>query len=167
MNTSCIYKQKLGPEIVEQFPCPLWLPTWEREQFLPRTKEPFPKWPKITSRDLCKSRGSKKGAGSLMAGEYPRLSFHKGLGLPWGLWLRLCLLTKETWVWSLVGEDPTGRGAIRSTHHNYWIWTPRAWALPQEKPLQWEDCALQLESSSCLIQLEESPCSSEDPAQPK
>ena len=37
----------------------------------------------------------------------------------------------------------------------------------QEKPLQREACALQLESSSCLPQLEKSLCSSDEPAQPK
>ena len=38
---------------------------------------------------------------------------------------------------------------------------------PQEKPLQWEACALQLESSLHLPQLEKSPHSNEYPAQPK
>ena len=42
----------------------------------------------------------------------------------------------------------------------------RAHALQQEKPLQWEACELQLESSPCSPQ-EKSPCSSKDPAQPK
>ena len=44
---------------------------------------------------------------------------------------------------------------------------PIAWSLQQEKPLQWEARARQLESSPCLQQLEKSVCSSEDPAQPK
>jgi len=25
-----------------------------------------------------------------------------------------------TWVWSLVWEDPTRRGAAEPVHHNYW-----------------------------------------------
>ena len=44
---------------------------------------------------------------------------------------------------------------------------PRACALQQGKPPQWEACALQLASSSHLPQLEKSPSSNEDPAQPK
>ena len=37
----------------------------------------------------------------------------------------------------------------------------------QEKPLQWEACALQLESIPCLPQLENSPCLNEDLSQTK
>ena len=44
---------------------------------------------------------------------------------------------------------------------------PRAHDLQQEKPLQWEACALHLESSPQSPQLEKSLCSNEDPAQPK
>ena len=35
-------------------------------------------------------------------------------------WLRICLPMQETRVWSLVWEDPTGCGVIKSVHHNYW-----------------------------------------------
>ena len=50
-------------------------------------------------------------------------------------------------------EDSTCFGVSKS-----WVTTteallPRAWA-PQEKPPQWEACALQLESSSCSLLLE-------------
>ena len=38
--------------------------------------------------------------------------------------------------------------------HNYWAREPRACDQQQEKPLQWEDHALQLESSSHSPQLE-------------
>ena len=44
---------------------------------------------------------------------------------------------------------------------------PRAHALQQEKPLQWEVYALQLESNPRRPQLEKSPGSNKDPAQPK
>ena len=44
---------------------------------------------------------------------------------------------------------------------------PRARALQQEKPLQREACALQLERSRCLLQLEKSLHSNEDPVRPK
>ena len=44
---------------------------------------------------------------------------------------------------------------------NYW--SPRA----LEKPLQWEACALHLESSPCSPELEKSLNSKEDPVQPK
>ena len=77
-------------------------------------------------------------------------------------WLRICLPMQETWVWALVPEDPTCRGATKPVRHNYWAcaleptchnywacalepmshnyWacTPRACAPQQEKPLQWE-----------------------------
>ena len=54
---------------------------------------------------------------------------------------------------------------------NYWahvpqLLKPRAQALQQEKPPQWEARAAQ-ESSPCSLQLEKSPCSNHDPAQPK
>lgn len=46
----------------------------------------------------------------------------------------------------------------RTRDHTYWATGPRACALQQENPLQWETCTLQLES----------PCSNRgDPAQPK
>ena len=44
---------------------------------------------------------------------------------------------------------------------------PRACALQQEKPPQWEAHAPQLESSLCLLQLEKNPHGNQDPAQPK
>ena len=64
-----------------------------------------------------------------------------------------------TRVWALVQEDPTCRRATKPVHHNYWAWAlepahkpqlpsphaatteacvPRAHALQQEKPPQWE-----------------------------
>ena len=46
-------------------------------------------------------------------------------------------------------------------------WSPRARALQQEKPLQWEACTPQLESSPRWLQLEKSPWGNEDPVQPK
>ena len=36
-------------------------------------------------------------------------------------------------VWSLVWEDPTCHGAVKSAHHNYWSPHSRAHALQQEK----------------------------------
>ena len=58
-----------------------------------------------------------------------------------------------TRVQALVQEDSTCRGATKPVRHNYWAWepqllspraitteacVPRAHALQQEKPLQWE-----------------------------
>ena len=65
--------------------------------------------------------------------------------------------------------------ALEPRSHNYWAHTlqilkpthPRACAPQQEKPLQWEDRAPQLESNPYLLQLEKSPNSNDDPAQPK
>ena len=60
-----------------------------------------------------------------------------------------------TWVQALVQEDPTCRRATKPVHHNYWARAldpratttearvPRACALQQEKPPQWEACAPQ------------------------
>ena len=70
-------------------------------------------------------------------------------------WLRIRLTMQGTQVRALVWEDPTCHGATKPVHHNYWActlepvshnyWarTPRARALQQEKPLQWEAHALQ------------------------
>ena len=90
-------------------------------------------------------------------------------------------------------EDPT-LGTSEPVHHNYWAcalepgscnsracalepWAhvlqglkprcPRARALQQERPPQWEACSLQPECSPCSPQLEKSLCSNEDPGQPK
>ena len=40
-------------------------------------------------------------------------------------WLRICLATQRTLVWSLVREDPTCRWATKPVRHN--CWSP--WAL--------------------------------------
>ena len=77
------------------------------------------------------------------------------------------------WVWSLVQEDSTRRGAPNpvqllspnaATTESH---APRACALKQEKPLKWEAHALQLESSPHLQQLEKACANSEDPVGPK
>ena len=52
--------------------------------------------------------------------------------------LRICLAVQGTRVWSLVQEDPTCCGAAKSMHHKYQARVPRAHALQQEKPWQWE-----------------------------
>ena len=93
--------------------------------------------------------------------------------------LRIRLPMQGTWVWSLVWEDPTCCGATKPMCHNYWACAPRllkparsracvlqllsphaatteacaprAHASQQEKPPQWEACALQqgVASSRC------------------
>ena len=65
---------------------------------------------------------------------------------------------QETWVESLVWEDPTCYRATTDDH----LTRDRA---PQQKPSQWE-AHTPLESSPHSQQLEKSPRSSEDPAQP-
>ena len=84
---------------------------------------------------------------------------------------------QKTRVWSLIWEDPICYRETKPMRYNYWAHVPqllkpvhpRAHAMRslQEKPLQWEACAPQLESRPCSLQLEKSMCSSEDPAQPK
>ena len=74
-------------------------------------------------------------------------------------WLRISLPVQGTRLRALVREDPTCRGATKPVHHTYWASTastackphllspcattteacaPRARALQQEKPPQWE-----------------------------
>ena len=80
-------------------------------------------------------------------------------------WSRICLSVHESWVQSLVWEDPACHGAAKPVSHNYWIcalepgscnnWAhvlqllkpacPRAHAWQHKKPPQWEAPAPQLE----------------------
>ena len=72
-----------------------------------------------------------------------------------------------TRVRALVREDPARRGATKPMCHNYWAYAlepashkywacvPRAHALQQKKPLQWEDCAPQRRVAPARHQLEE------------
>ena len=53
----------------------------------------------------------------------------------------------RTQIQSLVREDPTCYEAAKPVSHNCWAQTPRAHAPKQEKPLQWEVYALQLEKA--------------------
>ena len=74
--------------------------------------------------------------------------------------LGLCTTVIAPILWSL------GAATTESTRYNSWSPHTRAHA-PQEKPLQQEALALQLECSPCSPQLEKSLCSNKDPAQPK
>ena len=89
-------------------------------------------------------------------------------------WWRIHLQLQGWQVGSLVRVDPIWLGAMDPMHHDYWscglnpgrweYWapnpqilkptTPRAHGPQQEKPLQWEACALQLESSPCSLLVE-------------
>ena len=65
-------------------------------------------------------------------------------------WLRIHLPMQGTRVRALVQEDPTCHGATKPMHHNYWACAqeptctmteahvPRACALQQKNPPQWE-----------------------------
>ena len=93
---------------------------------------------------------------------------------------------QETWVRSLIQEDPACRATKRVRYNswacalepqnlNYWVYVSQllkptpltARTLQQEKPLQWEACTPQLERNPCLLQLEKNLGSNEGPAQPK
>ena len=73
------------------------------------------------------------------------------------------------------GFDPC-RGRTNPLHHKFWSCAlepvqeprlhPKASALQQEKPRQWESRTLQLESGLRASQLDQSPSSKADPAQP-
>ena len=73
---------------------------------------------------------------------------------------------QETWVQSLVREDPMCCREIKPRHYNYWtcVQEPRNCSY-------WSPCALEsmllTKSSPCSPQLQKSPRSYEDPVQPK
>ena len=114
-------------------------------------------------------------------GNLPRdwkLDKHQHPKIPLGFlvtqWWRIYLPVQENMSSSLVWEDPTCCGATKPTSCNSWAQVLQLLksslaerALQQEKPLQWEARAPQLESSPHSMQLEKSPCSNENPAQPK
>ena len=100
--------------------------------------------------------------------------------------LRICLAMQGTPGRSLFREDPKGRGAKKPLCHNLWACAlePRShnyWAhslqllkprclgleLQQEKSVQWDAWALQLESRLHSPQLEKAYISHEDPLRPK
>ena len=60
---------------------------------------------------------------------------------------------QETWIQSLIQEDPTYCRATKPIHHNYWACALEL-MLHNEKPQQWEAHAPQLESTPCPPQLE-------------
>ena len=85
-----------------------------------------------------------------------------------------------TQVRAVVREDPTCHGATKQVvHHNYWACTlepanhnywaraPRARALQQEKPPQWEARALQWRAAPARRNYRKPVRSNEDPMQPK
>ena len=101
-------------------------------------------------------------------------------------WLRIRLPMQGTWVWALVWEDPTCHGATKPMHHNCWACTlepepqllntrattteahtPRAHALQQEKPLQWEALTLQRRVAPARRNQRKPVHSNKDPMQPK
>ena len=108
-------------------------------------------------------------------------SFKRSLGLPW--WLSgkesICQCRRHGFD-PLSGKIPHAweqlspwvatvewACALEPKSRNYWAHVlqllkpvcPKAQALQEEKPPQWEACTLLLESSPCLLQLEKSPCS--------
>ena len=97
-------------------------------------------------------------------------------------WYRIHLPMQETWIWSLIKEDPPCCAATKPVHHNccacalepgshnYWalkLQLLKSERPQQEKPPQWEARAWQLESGPSSQQLEKSPCGHKDSAQPK
>ena len=44
---------------------------------------------------------------------------------------KIHLPMQETWVWSLVQEDPIGQGASKPISHNYWACAPRCAGEPR------------------------------------
>ena len=73
-------------------------------------------------------------------------------------WLSLRVTTNEPVLWSPGATSTERKG------RNCWSQSPRACALQQERPPQWEAHASQLECNPHLLQLEKSLCSAEDPS---
>ena len=80
-----------------------------------------------------------------------------------------------TLVLHLLSEGPSGMKqlnpcvtatepiyALELRNHSYWACAPY-----REKPLQWETCALQLESNPCLLQLEKAHMKQQRPSTAK
>ena len=90
-------------------------------------------------------------------------------------WVRTCLPMQGTWVWSLVPEDSTCRGATKAHVPQLLslraatteVRVPKACALQQEKPLQWEASAPQWGVAPTLHSWRKPACSNEDPVQAK
>ena len=83
---------------------------------------------------------------------------------------------QETWIQSLIQEDPTSHRTTKPISHNYWACVLQSrnrnyWHLHtllwNEKPPQWETSAQHPQSSLQLPQQEKSHCSNKDPAQSK
>ena len=92
-------------------------------------------------------------------------------------WWRICLPTQATQALSLVQEDPTCHRATKAVRYSYWTCAlelgnhnyqahvlqllkpacPRARATQQDKPLQWEAYAQQLERRPPLDTTREKP----------
>ena len=108
-------------------------------------------------------------------------------------WLRIHLPMHGTWVRALAWEDPTCHRATKPMHHNYWATTqlspralepvshnywacvpqllkpacPRARALQQEKPPQWEARTQQQRVAHARRNQRKPAHSNGDPTQPK
>jgi len=102
------------------------------------------------------------------------------MGFPGGSVVKNLPANDETWVQSLMGGRsymPQSNYACAPQLLNCWTpnpgisapeaCMPRACALQQGEPLQWEAPAPQLESSHHTLQLEKSLCSNEGLVQPK
>ena len=118
------------------------------------------------------------------AARYFNFKINIFLGFLGGSVKKIPLPMQETWVRSLIWDDPTCHGATKLTHHNYearaleprshnswahvWHCSPTALepVLHNQKSHS-NKPALQLEGSPCSPQLEKSLRSNEDPAQPK
>ena len=60
---------------------------------------------------------------------------------------------QETWVRSLMQEDPHASEHLRPCATTTEACAPKAYGLQQEKPLHWEACVPQLEHSVCSLKL--------------
>ena len=81
-------------------------------------------------------------------------------------WLRICLLTQVTWVWSLVWGDPTCHRAAKLVRHSYGAAVLQLLKLAHLEP---KLCNIRSRCSEDSVHgnQRKSSCSKEGPAQPK
>ena len=81
-------------------------------------------------------------------------------------WIKICLPMQGTQVWSLVWEDLTCHGATKPESHNCTeTHLPRAHALQQQRPPQWDTHILQRRVAPQSLQLEKAHQRNEDSGQ--
>ena len=78
---------------------------------------------------------------------------------------RICLSMQGTWVWSLVREDPTRRGATKPLRHDYWACAVEPVLYNTRSHRKWKARAPQKKSRPHSLQLEKAQAQQPRPMQ--